>query len=309
MANFPSRPGNALPGSQFIQSIMSSGKSSQRDDLIVQELLRGNIPNFIKQLVPITISEKGNTLIYKVTPDYLAVGDDNDYVRAPLGGPAAQRVADSFGCILPTPKMSDQIWKAAKVKLAPKPLSGTNSTIGGKTYSPQQMLAGKMMDTDTFEYHNQLIQQQLQEVGHKPGELVAGNKKDVVLSNDLVPGRLAIHGLHEQSGKAIQQGGLSKHEADYRDYSHGVRLVDKIATLNGQSVDLLKDVLQNPTYAYLVNDGVLNNLAYNYKQDKTQPETSKDTMVATAPEAKGTPAGRMQLLDRINKYLNNIKIT
>lgn len=309
MANFPSRPGDALSGSQFIQSIIASGKIEQRDNLIVQEATRGNIPNFIKNLVPITVSDKGNTLIYKVTPDYLSVGDDNDYIRVPLGGPSAQRVADAFGCILPTPKMSDQIWKEAKVKLAPKPLSGTTNTISGKTYSPQQMLSGKMVDTDTFEYHNNIIEKQLQESGHKQGDLVAGSKKDVVLSNDLVPGKLAIHGLHDETGKPIQGGGLSRHDANYSDYSSGIRLVDKFAILNGRSVDLIKDVLQNPEYAGLINNGVLTNVAYQYKQDKSTQEQSKETMVAQNTDPKNNLSGRVQLLERITKYLDQIKIT
>jgi hypothetical protein len=308
MAHFPSRQNNALSGSQFIQSIISYGKSAQISDLIVQEILKGNIPDFIKQLVPITISEKGNTLTYKVTPDYLAIGDNYDYVRVPLGGPAAQKIADAFGCILPTPKMSDQIWKAAKIKLAPKPLSVSNINISGKTYSPQQMIAGKMMDTEIFEYHNQLIQQQLKEKNHQLGELVAGSKKDVVLSNDLIPGRLAIHGMHEENGKPIQQGGLSKHNENYYDYSSGIRLVDRQATLNGKEVDMIKDILQNQQYAYLVNDGVLTNVAYNYNKDKNIIEESKDTMEASTSNMKGTLTGRMLLLDRINKYLDSIKI-
>ena len=95
MAHFPSRPNNAASGNEIIKSL--NGKSG--DSVFVSELLNGNMPSFIKELVPVTISEKGNTLIYKVTPDYLSVGNDSDYFRVPLGGPDSQKVADATKCI------------------------------------------------------------------------------------------------------------------------------------------------------------------------------------------------------------------
>lgn len=292
MAHFPSRPGNAPSGNDIIKSL--NGKNG--DAVFIKELLSGNMPSFLKQLVPVAVTEGNNTLIYSVTPDYLSIGNDSDYFRVPLGGPDSQRVADAFGCVLPTPKMSDQIWKAAKVKLAPKPLP-----------------TDKMTDVGTFDHHNQIIQKQLEDSGHKAGELVAGSKKDVVVSNDLINGRLGIHGLHDQSGKAIQGGGLSKHDSNYKDYSSGTRLVDRAAILNGQRVDLVKDVLQNPEYAYLVNNGVLTNVAYNYKDKPVKPsDKAPEQMVASntpaLPKAETNASGRMQILDRINKFLEKLSV-
>lgn len=302
MANFPTRPGNALSGSQFMSQLGNSD-STNRDELLAQEVLRGNIPNFIKSMVPITITEGNNTLVYYVTPDYLCIGDDQDYVRVPLGAPAAQRIADAFGCMLPTAKMSNQIWKAAKAKIAPKPMSGITSTISGKKYSPQEFLKSKMTDTDSFIEHNRMIQEQLSQ--HKPGELVAGHKKDVVLSNQLAdnPGRVAIHGLHKLDGKAIQ-GGSWAHHVNYRDYSHGIRLVDKSAQLNGKPVDLAKDILQNPQYASLVSDeGALKMVAYQY--DGAASKKNLEVAQVNNPASKG----RLQFLQRITDYLDKISIT
>lgn len=292
--SIPQRPSAAPTGSEALNTIYSN-KSINRDSYLLQQIIAGNIPDLLRSFVPITISEKGNTLIYKVMPDYLAVGDNSDYIRVPLSGPESQKIADAFDCILPTPKMSDQIWKAATAKLAPQALSGSNSTIKGKTYTAKEMTGGKMSDTDTFEYHNQLIQNQLQQSGHKPGDLVAGNKKDVVISNDLISGRLAIHGLHDQNGKAIQQGGLSRHDENYKDYSSGTRLVSKEATLNGKNVNI-KDVLKDPQYAYLINDGVLNVQSYNYDTKQKQ-----DQMIAKKDDA-------LDLMQKINDYVNKIKV-
>jgi hypothetical protein len=308
MANFPGRLGDALGGNQFIQSIPPQD-NAKRDNLFVQEILKGNIPNFMKQLVPVTVTERGNTLIYNVMPDYLALGNDSDYVRVPLSAPSAQKVADAFGCTLPTAKMSNQIWQAASAKLPPKPMSGRTSTIGGKTYSPQEFLKSKMTDTDSFAEHNRLIQEQLAE--HKPGELVAGHKKDVVISNQLStrPDKVAIHGLHNTKGQAIQ-GGSWGHDINYRDYSHGIRLIDRKATLNGKSVDLVKDVLQNPEFAYLVSDeGALKFTSYSYKKDKDSP-VSTDTAVATKTEQYSPDkpkGGREQFLGRIDDFLSQFK--
>lgn len=309
MANLPSRPADALPGSQFMESIMKMGATANRDDLIVKEVIRGNFPDFLRKLVPITINEKGNSVTYSVMPDYLSIGNDQDYVRVPISGPSAQRVADAFSMMLPTPRISDQIHDASSVKLAPKPLSQMSSLpIGGKNISNKDFMARKMSDTDSFEYHNQLIQDQL--TNHKPGELVSGHKKDVVISNDISPGKLGIHGMHLSNGKPIQPGGGSMHEENYKDYSHGIRLVDKVATLNGKQVDFSKNVLQDPKYAYLVNyDGALKNLAYNYKKDATDPkaeETGNNTQVAQYSPDK-PQSGRMQLIQRIDNMMSTFK--
>lgn len=299
MSQFPARPANALPGSQFIASLNSRDFKS-RDDIIVSEILRGNFPNFMRQLVPITISEQGHTLIYYVTPDYLCVGDDMDYVRVPMSAPSAQKIADSFDCVLPTAKMSNQIWKEAKAKLPPKPMSGITSNIGGKTYSPTEFLKRKMTDTDSFAEHNRLIQEQLS--GHKPGELVAGHKKDVVISNQLAtrPDRVAIHGLHNTKGQAIQ-GGSWGHELDYRDYSHGIRLVNKQCQLDGKTIDLVRDIMQNNKLSFLVSDeGALQFVSYKYT-----PGAQQETQIARKDNTSNV-TGRLSLLQRLSDYLDNL---
>jgi hypothetical protein len=309
MANFPERPSDSLGGSQFMQSL-GAKDNTNRDNLIVKEILRGNIPPFFRKFVPVTITEKNNTLVYNVSPDYLCIGDDNDYTRAPLGAPAAQRIADVFGCTLPTAKMSNQIWKAAGAKLAPKPMSYRTSTISGKTYNPQEFLKSKMTDTDSFAEHNRVIQEQL--AGHAPGELVAGHKKDVVISNQLASrlDKVAIHGLHNTKGQAIQ-GGSWGHDLAYRDYSHGIRLVDLTATLNGKPVSLVKDIMQNKEYAYLVSDeGALQFTSYNYKKDPTDA-VPQDSAVAAKTPREYTPnkpkPGRLQFLDRMQEFLDQFK--
>ena len=58
------------------------------------------------------------------------------------------------------------------------------------------------------------------------GDLVAGHKKDLVLTRKMQgrPDRVAIYGWHRLSGEPIQP--VSTVHVDwYADYSHGVRLV------------------------------------------------------------------------------------
>jgi len=296
MSSIPNRSGNALPASQFMQSL-GSKDSGSRDEMIAEEVQRGNVPNFMRSFVPITISEAGNTLVYSVSPDYLCLGSDQDYIRVPLGAQAAQKIADAFGCMLPTAKMSNQIWKAAAAKLPPKPMSGITSNISGQAYSPAEFLKKKMTDTDSFVEHNRLIQEQLS--NRRPGELVAGHKKDVVISNELAtrPNKVAIHGLHNTKGQAIQ-GGSWGHDIAYRDYSHGIRLVDKMATLNGKPVSLAS-IMQDPKNSALVSDeGPLKLLAYNYEGAKP---SNKNQQVAQAPKQN---AGGKDLLQQIDEYLD-----
>ena len=69
------------------------------------------MPSFLKKFtaVPVSLTDSatGKTIkaTYYVAPDNLAVGTDADWARVPLTPMAAQRVADSLGCFLPTRKM------------------------------------------------------------------------------------------------------------------------------------------------------------------------------------------------------------
>lgn len=276
MAQFPNRSDNSPTGSQFIQSIIDMKMTDKRDDLVANQILQGNFPDFLRKLVNITISEKGNTLIYKVMPDFLSIGSDQDYQRIPLTAPSAQKIADAFNCVLPTPKMSDQIWKNA-TKLPPKPLSGMTSTIRDKTYSPESFVAQKMIDMDSVQYHNSIVNKQL--VNVEPGQLIAGHLKDIVISDQLInKKRLGLHGLHTLDGKPIQEGALSAHNDTHFEYAMGTRLVDRQAMLNGKQVDLVNDILKNKDYAYLIsNEGPLQFTSYQYEKPALENKITQDT--------------------------------
>lgn len=219
----PARPTDAVGGREFFRRI-DTLPLAEREEAIARELCRGNLPDFLRTFVKVTLTAKDaagkdRTGVMEVMPDYLAVGGDADFVRVPMTPMTAMRVADVFGCALPTRKMVDDIHRAAAVKLEPKPLTKDREAPA------------------TFLEHNVLIEQQRE--GRKLGELVSGVKKDVVVSNRIAekPNRLALYGWHKADGTAIQPLTIV-HWNRYVDYSHGARLVKRAVTVDGKPFDL-----------------------------------------------------------------------
>lgn len=212
---------------------------AQREEVMLKEIEAGNTPAFLSKFVTIRVSGidakgKFHTAAYEVSPDYLSVGTDKDFARVPLTPMAAQPLADFFKCSLVTCKMVDQIYKQADVKLEPKPMTKDRETV------------------ETFIEHNRIIEEQ--RAGRRLGALVAGIKKDVVITNRLQerPHRVAIYGWHLLDGKPIQP--LTTVHVDwYVDYSHGIRLVKRQMTVDGEKRDLW-DVLKDPDLCFLVSD-------------------------------------------------------
>jgi hypothetical protein len=167
----PPRPTDALAGREFMLGVAKLSPA-ERDAAIRDELLSGNIPGFLRQFVTIHASASiGDdvevTATYEVSADYLAVGSDDDFVRVPMTPMTAQVVADAFGCTLPTRKMVNDIYDQSAVKLAPLPLTEDRTSV------------------TTFLQHNGLIEWQRQRTSAALGHLVAGIKKDVVVTNRL----------------------------------------------------------------------------------------------------------------------------
>lgn len=239
----PPRSHYAMTGTQFAEKTASmSGR--EREKAAIKELLKGNIPSFLRKLRPVSLtSEDGKSrAVIWVAPDYLAIGSDEDFLRIPLSYPAAVSVASRFGCVLPTRKIVDEIYLQSFFH-----------------YTPQPMRPGPMMRSNAYYLEHQR-KIETQRAGRPLGKLVSGHKKDVVITNHLweKPGRVAIYGWHKTNGEPIQ--GLSTfHGARYADYSHGVRLISRTVFANGQYRSAL-DVLEDPslapalTYERFIND-------------------------------------------------------
>ena len=234
----PNRPATALTGTEFYKQAFPF-KWQQRDSLVVKEVLQGNLPSFLKHFVAvhvqITDTATGKIIkgTYFVAPDYLSVGSDDDWARINITPMAAQKIADSFHCFLPTRKMVDDIYKAAVVKLEPLPMYALRDS------------------TPTMYHHHLMIE------GQRKGRkgLIAGIQKDVVISGKLSrdkPDRVAIYGWHKLDGKPIQPL-YTGHINWWVDYSQGIRLVYEKIKVNGHWMNY-KDVLRDAVLKNLLCD-------------------------------------------------------
>ncbi|MFM1988615.1 MAG: hypothetical protein RJA99_1572 [Pseudomonadota bacterium] len=216
----PAAPG----GTEFVRRL--DGLSEPERDLAIRSaLLAGNLPGFLRRAVPLELAAPpGGMRTPRVTvcvlPDYLAVGSDDDHVRVPMSLHAASAIAHAFGFTLPTRRLVDAIYAQAAVRLEPRPLPAGDA----------------MRSTAYFVRHDAIVRAQRDAQPAPRGALVAGHKKDLVLTGRLrqAPDRLALYGWHRGPSAPIQPLSLV-HGARYADYSHGVRLVAATAWVDGRA--------------------------------------------------------------------------
>lgn len=251
-----SRSSEALSGSTFARSISDSTLSiEEREDRIFKEIRSGNMPAFYRNLVAVSdsIMIRGtlHSIRYYVLPDFLAIGSDDDYFYCPVRPALAQRIADLFHCSMPTRKMSDLIYKRADVKMIPQPIP-----------------PGKAMITvPVFMQHNTLVAEQRKiAMDHYPaGKLVAGNKKDIVISNKIYSpdgkSHVVIYGWHQPGGKAIQPL-YNGHDANWADYSHGMRLVQNKIWVDGKRTNIRRILKSADLHVLLSDEGPIEKPRY-----------------------------------------------
>ncbi|MCX6316776.1 MAG: hypothetical protein NTW29_05770 [Bacteroidetes bacterium] len=247
-------PSEKRMGGSELYAKAASMNWKSRDSVVVKEILAGNWPSFLGRLQPVSVTIRdsitGRELkaTFYVMPDYLSVGFDrsgSDWARVCITPMAAQRIADSLHCFLPTRKMVDDIYKAATLKLEPMPLFANRDS------------------TPVMWQHHLIIEGQRK----LRGGLIAGIKKDVVISfriiTDKRPNRVAIYGWHKPDGTPIQPL-YTGHVNWYVDYSHGIRLVYRKIRIGRKWVDYT-DVLQHPVWRhFLCDEPVCNFFRYPY---------------------------------------------
>jgi hypothetical protein len=233
----PPRAATALSGAAFFETIKSL-EPREREAAIRAEITAGNVPAFLRRLKPIALSwvdTSGTQHAAKcdVTADYLAVGSDDDFFRVPMRPGTGQQIAQAADASLITAKLSDAIFAQAELKLEPRPMTSEREK------------------TASFYRHHQWIEEQRR--GSPLGLLVAGIKKDVVLTNRLAerPGRVAIYGWHYPSGRPIQPLYVGHSDA-HVDYSHGIRLVSQQVRVDGRAMRF-DELLCDPALSGLVS--------------------------------------------------------
>ena len=230
---------STITGNEFYHQAFAM-KWQARDSFAVKEILAGDVPSFLKRFAAINTSivdsATGKTFkaTYYVSPDYLGIGNDDDWARINITPLAAQKIADSFNCFLPTKKMVDDIYTAAKLKLEPVPMYAFRDS------------------TPTMWHHHLIVEGQRR--GRKG--LIAGIQKDVVISGkisrDAKTDRVAIYGWHKLDGKPIQPL-YTGHIFWWVDYSQCIRLVYRKIKVNGKWMDYI-DVLKDPVLQKLLCD-------------------------------------------------------
>ncbi|MFT5454429.1 MAG: hypothetical protein ACI9K2_000906 [Myxococcota bacterium] len=229
----------ALTGTEFADQIDELSDRDRQAEMVCA-LLDGDVPAYLEGLTavrwagPDTAGGR-HTVELQVMRDYLAVGTNADYLRAPLDLPSAILVARELGMVLPTSKIVDEIYADATQRFAPQPMPPSDMMRSVSAY---------------MTYRSTLDEQG---AGRPAADLRAGHKKDLVLTPrlDAQPDRVAIYGWHRQNGEPIQPLCLW-HGAGYTDYSHGVRLVSPVVLVDGVEMDLFA-VLADPVLWPLVS--------------------------------------------------------
>jgi len=241
--NIAPRKADAETGSSFMNRIAPMSRE-EREEEIYNALAAGNLPGFLRNTVTLQgkfadAAGMVHRVQYEVMPDYLSVGSDTDFCRIPMNPHTAQGLASLFGASLITSKLSDHVFRMAEVRLEPFPYA----PVGRENESVAK-----------FSEHNAQIEKEKAEAGGKNGQLVAGVKKDVILSNRMTEqaGKVVIYGWHKSDGTPIQTvyGG---HVDWYVDYSHGIRLVNNQVHIDGKAF-LLTEVLSDPLLYKIFSD-------------------------------------------------------
>ena len=101
--NIPSRPSNALTGSEFV-TVITDMPLTERENNIYDQIALGNIPDFYRTLCPVSITENiggtDRTATFYVSADYLAIGSNDDYFLCPMTPVIAQEVVELLDCTM-----------------------------------------------------------------------------------------------------------------------------------------------------------------------------------------------------------------
>lgn len=273
--------------------------SPEREAFVYKAITSLPKDTILKSMKPISVKRAdGAVLTYKVMPDYLMI----DGVRVPMSGNTAQRVADHFGLSLPSAAMAKEIYQNADVKVTAKPLSGTGTNVGGKSYSGKDVVDTGVGYAPFAINYNENINKQLSDQGAKDGQIVSGFAKDIVAPP--VAGSLGLYGLFDAKGNPIQGGnGQTPHDTKvHSEYGSFVRLVSpdvEITYPNGKKeTKSTKDVYQISSYNAKPTDKPMTPVPpANVPNQGTQ-------VAEYTPEKP--QSGRVSFLQRIDKFLDNL---
>jgi hypothetical protein len=239
VGGIPPRPADAMTGTQFAEKIKNL-PVDKREKAILEEIEKGNIPESMRTLEPVTVRRAGQDgKVREVTTyvmrDYVCIGSDKDYLRVPLLPSTAQRIADKMGCSLPTRTMVNDIHQNATRKSAFQPLHGTDAYRA----SGRGLVDHDRKVDDSF--------------SHLGGDGIAsGHKKDIIIPAP--KGKVALYGGFWADGNPVHDFRSHAHSDGYQDYSHGARMVSTTVYVDGRPMPM-EEVLRDPNLAPLLSEG------------------------------------------------------
>jgi hypothetical protein len=220
----PERPEDAPAGAEFAAELEGLDFPA-REQRVLEEVARGNVPGSLRRLKRVevrgVVGGRERRVEFWVTPDYLAVGSDEDSFLVPLSAGAAGRVAALAAGSLPAPRMVDAVWAAARVRLMPIRIR------------PDEHLRSLWY----FQRHSNLVRAQQWQQRVRPGMLVAGHKLDVVRFPPGAAEDLGVYGWHFPDATPIQPAHAVQPGAEPV-FSMGVRIVHRDITVDGVAADL-----------------------------------------------------------------------
>ena len=212
--------------------------------------------------VPITVQDGDNKATLLVSNDYFGIGPVSDSLRLPLTPSIGQGILNLEGALYPTPLLDYRIWQQSPLKLSRTSIAALDKrgNLGANMgqYVEHSALADRQIAGIFAATPN---------VQRRGDELVSGHKKDIVVSNLLLPKKVVIHGWYapppapdvyddkspwESPNRQPQQVHSNAHGDFYVDYSHGIRAVHPMATVNGQ-VMRTEDLYRHPVLSRMVS--------------------------------------------------------
>lgn len=285
----PERPKDALSGSQFMIALMEDPVMKADPDCkkpetrmyremkILEQIRAGNIPDFLRNLKEVELGEGNTKIKVRVMPDYLSIGDNDDFIRIPMSPLLARQIALSYHMELPTIGIVEETYQQADIQLDAPILPAGPHQESNQWYLDHNTAVNRALAMAGDERSSAVVPNSL---------LLAGHKKDVVYSRYLEShtDSLDFYGLYFH-GEPIQTS--PAHPDTYADYSHGFRPVSGTVTIetreeykdkNGQTKTRTVDrkemsyseALGNPAYASILNGhkggGATINTQKNYRK-------------------------------------------
>lgn len=277
----------------FKEQFLSTPAGPQREALVYREALKMGPPKTKDITVP---GPNGTTITYKVMPDFLTI----DGIRVPMSAYTAQRIAKHFGMQLPTSKIVDQVWSAAKksgTNIVAKPLSGTGADFEGKHYTPEQVVQDVSKPEFSVAYNDVINNDPVYQKNKENKDAIfSGHMKEIIQPTGKEhTDKLHFRGLMDAEGNPIQKGRSPHGAKNYSEYAAGARFVDQrvtVKTPDGKVIETTLDrVMRLPNMSKAVSD-TPNAKRYSPSGKPPAPSKKPKTPASGKTKVDGEPIGK-----------------